>query len=123
LSDGNQKVEYTNELMKDRSTVVWSASEKQGMLLLDHLTDISQQKQNTGSSMNRYLIYTCWNDLSTGTGCCGKHTLHKSPKAVLQGMVLYRGPSFDPQLERIKKSSVRFFVSGASWQDSTSPQK
>jgi hypothetical protein len=32
------------------------AHEKQGMPLLDHLTDISQQKQNTGSSMNRYLL-------------------------------------------------------------------
>jgi len=34
------------------------APEKQGMLLLDHLTDISQQKQNTRSSMNRYLGFT-----------------------------------------------------------------
>jgi hypothetical protein len=65
------------------------APEKHGRVLLDHLTDISQQKQNTGSSMKRYLIYTCWNDLrTTGTGCCGKHTLQKSPKAVLQEMVL-----------------------------------
>jgi len=32
------------------------AQEKQGMPVLDHLTDISQQKQKTGSSMNRYLL-------------------------------------------------------------------
>jgi hypothetical protein len=31
------------------------APEKRGMLLSDHLTDISHQKQKPGSSMNRYL--------------------------------------------------------------------
>jgi len=31
------------------------APEKQGMLLLDHLTDISHQKQKTGSLKNRHL--------------------------------------------------------------------
>jgi hypothetical protein len=34
------------------------APEKQGMLLLDHLKDISHQKQNTDSSMNRNLAFT-----------------------------------------------------------------
>jgi hypothetical protein len=60
------------------------APEKQGKLLLDHLTDISQQKQKTSSSKNRYLGFIpagMTSELQVLD--VGKHTLQISPKAVL----------------------------------------
>jgi len=46
--------------MKDRSEMVWNRRPgvlvRNGMLRLGNLTNISQQKQKTGSSMNRYLL-------------------------------------------------------------------